>query len=387
MHMTILGNSLGTWAVAVFAGVISFFLFCYAVKLVDKYLSMLLGRRSSAVTGLILDLVRQINVYFIFLLALLIGSSFLNLPARLSKIISVLVILFLLFQIGLWGDKVISYWLNIKIKKKVTEDPSTATMLSAFGFMGKLLFWGIIVLIGLENMGIDVTTLIAGLGIGGIAVALAAQNILSDLFASWSIVLDKPFLVGDFIVIDDFSGNVEHIGLKTTRIRSLTGEQVVISNSDLLKCRIRNYKRMYERRVVFTFGVAFETPTEKLKEIPNVVKDVIASMEGTRFDRAHFASYGSYSLNFEVVYYVLSADYNLYMDIQQKINLSLLEEFKKMGVTLAYPVQTIYVAGMKPVSVSVEGLEKIEPQRGCKHEHGRDHPIHCRGRQRKVQSP
>jgi len=364
MHMTILGNSLGTWAVAVFAGVISFFLFCYAVKLVDKYLSMLLERRSSAVTGLILDLVRQINVYFIFLLALLIGSSFLNLPARLSKIISVLVILFLLFQIGLWGDKVISYWLNIKIKKKVTEDPSTATMLSAFGFMGKLLFWGIIVLIGLENMGIDVTTLIAGLGIGGIAVALAAQNILSDLFASWSIVLDKPFLVGDFIVIDDFSGNVEHIGLKTTRIRSLTGEQVVISNSDLLKCRIRNYKRMCERRVVFAFGVAFETPTEKLKEIPNVVKDVIASIEGARFDRAHFASYGSYSLNFEVVFYVLSADYNLYMDIQQKINLSLLEEFKKMGVTLAYPVQTIYVAGMKPVSVSVEGLEKIEPKRG-----------------------
>ena len=364
MHMTIWGNSLGTWAVAIFAGVISFFLFCYAVKLADRYLSVLLERRPGTAVSLILDLVRQINVYFIFLLALLIGSSFLNLPARLSKIISVLVILFLLFQVGLWGDKVITYWLNIRIKKKVTEDPSTATMLSAFGFMGKLLFWGIIVLIGLENMGIDVTALVAGLGIGGIAVALAAQNILSDLFASWSIVLDKPFLVGDFVVIDDFSGNVEHIGLKTTRIRSLAGEQVVISNSDLLKCRIRNYKRMYERRIVFTFGVTYETPIEKLKEIPNVIKDVIASIENARFDRAHFVSYGSFALNFEVVYYVLSADYNLYMDIQQKINLMLLEEFKKMDVAFAYPVQTIYVAGKEPVSVSVEGLERLQPNRG-----------------------
>jgi small-conductance mechanosensitive channel len=209
-------------------------------------------------------------------------------------------------------------------------------------------------------MGIDITALVAGLGVGGIAVALAAQNILGDLFASWSIVLDKPFLVGDFIIIDGYSGTVEHIGLKTTRLRSLTGEQLIFSNSDLLKCRIRNYKRMQERRIVFSFGVLYETPLEKLKEIPGIVKDIITSIENTRFDRAHFASYGNYSLNFEVVYYVLSSDYTVYMDIQQKINLALFEEFQKKDIVFAYPTQTIYVSGAEPISVSLKNQPSTE---------------------------
>lgn len=358
MSLQIWGNTLGTWLAAVVVMAISFCVLYYAKRLADKYISILYARRPNVVLGLMLNLVRQINVYFLVLLAILIGSSLLTLPVRLSRAISILVILFLLFQVGLWGDKAINYWRDTKIKKKADEDPSMATMLSALGFMGKLLFWGIIVLIALENMGIDVTALIAGLGIGGIAVALAAQNILEDLFASWSIVLDKPFLVGDYIVIDGYSGTVEHIGLKTTRMRSLTGEQLVFSNSDLLKCRIRNYKRMYERRIAFSFGVVLQTPLEKLKEIPHIVEEIITSIGNTRFDRAHFASYGEFSLNFEVVYYVLSSSYALYMDVQQEINLAILEEFQKRGIEFAYPTHMVYVSEAAPVDVSEEKTEK-----------------------------
>ncbi|WP_286975229.1 mechanosensitive ion channel family protein [Acetomicrobium sp. UBA5826] len=355
MDTMIWGNSVGAWIVALVAGVVSFFTFYYLKKIADKYISFLFSRRPSTAISLVLDLVRQINVYFLVLLAILAGSSFLSLPLRLSRAISMLVVLFLLLQVGLWGNKAINFWLTSNIKRKVEKDPSGATMLSALGFMGRLLFWGIIILIALQNMGIEVSALVAGLGIGGIAVALAAQNILGDLFASWSIVLDKPFLVGDFIVIDGYSGTVEHIGLKTTRLRSLTGEQLIFSNSDLLKCRIRNYKRMQERRVVFSFGVLYETPLEKLKEIPDIVKNIITSIENARFDRAHFASYGNFSLNFEVVYYVLSSDYTVYMDIQQRINLALFEEFKKRDIVFAYPTQTIYVSGAEPISVSLKG--------------------------------
>jgi len=175
----------------------------------------------------------------------------------------------------------------------------------------------------------------------GIAVALAVQNILGDLFASLTIVLDKPFIVGDFIIVGDSMGTVERVGLKTTRIRSLSGEQLIMPNSDLLQSRIRNYKRMQERRVPFSIRVVYETTGDKLKRIPGILKEVIESQEMTRFDRAHFKDYGNFSLNFEIVYWVLSPEKSRSMDIQQAINLSILERFQKEGIEFAYPTQTI----------------------------------------------
>jgi small-conductance mechanosensitive channel len=191
--------------------------------------------------------------------------------------------------------------------------------------------------------------LIAGLGVGGIAVALAAQNILGDLFASLSIVVDKPFVVGDFIVIDDFLGTVDRIGLKTTRLRSLSGEQLIFSNADLLKSRIRNYRFMRERRIVFSFGVEYETPLPALETIPGTVREIIEAQERTRFDRAHFKSYGASALDFEVVYYVLVPEFNTYMDIQQAINFELFRRFADAGIGFAYPTQKLYVS-RQPVS-------------------------------------
>ena len=201
----------------------------------------------------------------------------------------------------------------------------------------------IILLIALDNLGVNVSALIAGLGVGGIAVALAVQNILGDLFASFSIVLDKPFVIGDFIIVDNFMGTIEHIGLKTTRVRSLSGEQLIFSNSDLLKTRIRNFKRMYERRVVFSIGVVYQTSHEKLTKIPPIIKKIIENQEQTRFDRAHFKEYGSYALNFEIVYWIENPDYNIYMDIQQTINLEIFQQFKREDIEFAYPSQSIFI--------------------------------------------
>ncbi|MGE3526922.1 MAG: mechanosensitive ion channel family protein, partial [Gemmatimonadales bacterium] len=184
----------------------------------------------------------------------------------------------------------------------------------------------------------------AGLGVGGVAVALALQKILGDLFASLAIVLDKPFVLGDFIIVDDYLGSIENIGLKTTRVRSLSGEQLVFSNSDLLGSRIRNYGRMFERRVVFSIGVIYQTTKEQLQAIPGIIRTAIEAQDKTRFDRSHFQKYGDFSLDFETVYYVKSPDYNIYMDIQQAINLQIFEEFGKRGIEFAYPTQTLFVS-------------------------------------------
>jgi small-conductance mechanosensitive channel len=179
--------------------------------------------------------------------------------------------------------------------------------------------------------------------VGGIAVALAVQNILGDLFASFSIILDKPFVIGDFITVDTYLGTIEHIGLKTTRVRSLSGEQLVFANADLLQSRIRNYKRMYERRVVFSIGVIYQTPYGKLQKIPEIIQNIIETQGQTRFDRTHFKDYGPYSLNLEIVYWVENPDYNLYMDTQQKINLELFKQFEDEKIEFAYPSQSLYI--------------------------------------------
>jgi len=207
----------------------------------------------------------------------------------------------------------------------------------------KVAIWGIGVTFLLDNLGFKISTVVAGLGIGGIAVALAAQAVLGDLFSYFSILMDRPFELGDFVVIGDYMGNIEHIGIKTTRIRSLSGEQLVFSNTDLTSSRIRNYKRMQERRIVFKIGVTYQTPIEQVKEIPGIIEGIIDAIPDARFDRSHFNNYGDFSLDVETVYYVTNGDYVKYMDVQQEINLKLGEEFAKRGIEFAYPTQTLFI--------------------------------------------
>ena len=234
------------------------------------------------------------------------------------------------------------YGIHIYSEKK-QEDPTLVRSLEGMLKVAKFLVWALAVIILLDNLGYKVSTLLAGLGIGGVAVAIAAQALLKDFFSYFSIVFDHPFKIGDFIIIGDFMGTVEHIGIKTSRIRSLSGEQIIFSNTDLTDSRVRNYKLMEKRRVLFRFGVTYQTSLERLKEIPKVVESIVRKVNGTTFDRAHFFSYGDSSLIFEVVYYVLSPDYNIYMDIQQEINFGIKEEFEKRGIEFAYPTQTVYI--------------------------------------------
>ncbi|MBU1133767.1 MAG: mechanosensitive ion channel family protein, partial [Candidatus Omnitrophica bacterium] len=224
-----------------------------------------------------------------------------------------------------------------------SKDASLERSLKGILGVVKVIVWGLAIVFFLDNLGFKISSVIAGLGIGGVAVALAAQAVLKDLFSYFSIIFDRPFEVGDFIIVGEYLGAVEYIGIKTTRIRSLGGEQLIFSNTDLTDSRVRNYKRMEKRRVVFRLGVTYQTPQDKLKQIPKIVENIIKNVKDTMFDRAHFFSYGDFSLIFEVVYYVLGSDYNKYMDTQQEINFGLKEELEKQGVEFAYPTQTIYV--------------------------------------------
>ncbi len=207
----------------------------------------------------------------------------------------------------------------------------------------KIVIWTIGFIFLLANLGFNISALIAGLGVGGIAIALAAQGIFQELFSYFAIVLDRPVRIGDFIIVGDLVGSVEYIGIKTTRLRSLSGEQIILSNSDLTSSRIRNYKRMEERRIVFSIGVAYDTSNEQMKAIPEIIRAIIEQTENTRFDRCHFSSYGDFSLNFETVYYMETANYDAYMDAQQKINLAIKEKFEAEGIEIAYPTQVLYV--------------------------------------------
>jgi len=231
------------------------------------------------------------------------------------------------------SNVIIRAFVAMRAKKESNE---TRAFLGIAGKAIQVAIWVIGALMVLSNLGVDVTSLIAGLGIGGVAIALAAQNILGDLFSSFAIYFDKPFAVGDFIVVGDKMGTVERIGLKTTRIRALQGEEVVIANQDLLKAQIRNFKKMRERRVLFTFGIAYETPTKTVEGIPDIVKNILGAINGVRYDRAHFFSFGESSLNFEVVYYLKSSDYTRFMDVQQDINLALKTALEKARIKTVY---------------------------------------------------
>ncbi len=230
---------------------------------------------------------------------------------------------------------------NLWVMKE--QDPAKKKNIRGVMIITKALIWGLGIVILLDNMGYKVSALLAGLGIGGIAVALAAQAVLGDLFAYISIVFDRPFEIGDFIIVDNYLGTIEDIGIKTTKIRSLGGEMLIFSNTDLTNSRVRNYKKMEKRRVAFTVGVTYDTGSQKLKKIPGIVREVIEGIKDTTFDRSHFASYGDFTLNFESVYYIEGSDYNKYMDVQQEINIKLYEAFEKEGVEFAFPTQTLYV--------------------------------------------
>lgn len=343
MDYILYGNSIEKWIYA-FGIVVLLSVFLRITRgILSHRLNSLARKTKTDIDDLIVKLVTQIKFYIIVFLSIYFGSLFLTLSDFVNLIIGKILIITLLLQAAIWGSTIVTFGVEKYKKRKMAEDAASVTTFTALGFVIRLILWSVIILLILDNLGIDVTTLVAGLGVGGIAIALAVQNILGDLFASLSIVLDKPFVIGDFIIIDNFMGTVEHIGLKTTRLRSLSGEQLVFANNDLLKSRIRNYKRMYERRVLFSIGVIYQTSYEQLKAIPHMIREIIEAQDKVRFDRAHFKEFGASSLNFEIVYWVQVPDYVVYMDIHQAINLALFKKFEQEGIEFAYPTQTIFL--------------------------------------------
>ena len=343
LNRTYLGNSLGQWIIALLATMVTLIVLRVVKRVLTRRVTKFAQKTTTEIDDFIVDLLQRTKSFFLLGLALYAGSYFLTLQPSTKGVLDSIIIILFLIQAAIWGNGAISFGVKRYVKKQMAEDAASVTTITALGFISRLILWTVILLLALDNVGVDITALVAGLGIGGIAVALAIQNILGDLFASLSIVLDKPFVIGDFIIVGDFLGSVEHIGLKTTRLRSLSGEQLVFTNGDLLQSRIRNYKRMFERRIVFSIGVVYQTSYEILAAIPKMIREIIESQEQTRFDRAHFKQYGNFSLDYEIVYYVKSPDYNLYMDIQQTINLALFRRFQEEKIEFAYPTQTLFM--------------------------------------------
>ncbi|MFD0985706.1 mechanosensitive ion channel family protein [Methyloligella solikamskensis] len=317
------------------------------------------------------DLVERLSTIFIVVASIYAGSTVLSLPNASEDLIETVFVIALFLQCAVWADRIARAGLVWRFATTRTKAPIRSAI-SLMQALARVTIWSLALLLILDNVGFDITALIAGLGIGGVAVALAAQNVLGDLFSSLAIVLDRPFEVGDFIIFGDQQGNVEKIGIKTTRIRSLSGEQIVCANSDLITSRIHNYKRMAERRIVFHIGIVYDTTPDKLEAIPSIIEDVVENTERARFDRAHFATYGDSSLNFEIVYYVLSEDYSVYMDVQQAINFGIFRTFGEQGIDFAFPTRTLHLqafdsalteaGGKIPVRLQPDGDGRAEGQ-------------------------
>ena len=337
------GNSLREYLIAFVIVVASLTVMRILRNMIIARLRPVADTTKTQLDDLVANLLQSTRSWFLFGMSFYIGIRSLNLPESADDMVRVFVLFITLLQVATWSNQLINYILHQYTQNAVEDEGNRKNTVAILGIASRVILWAMLLLLALDNLGIEITGLITGLGIGGIAIALAIQNILSDLLAYISIMMDRPFAIGDFIVVDEFTGIVEHIGLKTTRLRSLSGELLIFSNNDLLSSRMRNYKDREQRRVLFSIGVTYDTPADSLASIPVIIKDILETQEHVRFDRAHLKSFGSFSIDFEIVYYVTTADYLTYMDVQQDVNLEIVRAFEKLGVEFAFPTQTVHL--------------------------------------------
>ena len=326
--------------------IVAFIAVLIAIKVfkfvVLKKLEALAKKTKNDFDDTLVEAISSIGLPFYLVAAVYASALFLNLPAMWQTGLHYVVVITATFYGIRVVQKILGYWL-----KKTIAEKAGGAVTSFFDTIIKIGLWSVALLLILSNMGYNVNSLLAGLGVAGIAIAFALQKILEDIFSAFSIYYDKPFEVGDFIIIGDDMGTVKDIGLKSTRLRTLQGQELVISNHEMTSARINNYKRMKKRRIQFSFGVTYETPLKKLKKIPSIVGKILKEAKNAELDRVHFKSFGDFALLYEVVYYMLVPDYTAYMDTQQEINLALKKAFEKEGIEFAYPTQTIYYNKMK----------------------------------------
>ncbi|MEO7962502.1 MAG: mechanosensitive ion channel family protein [Gemmatimonadaceae bacterium] len=338
LDRVVLGNSISAWLTATAVATAIWFVL-YAVKVVvGRRLTALAVRTATEVDDVAAALLEQTRFYFILALALRAGSIALNISGDASSASRRITAIAVLLQIARWGNTIINFWIRRWTRSRGGSESAT---FNAISVMARGALWIIILLLALVNvLDYDVTALITGLGIGGVAIALAVQNILADLFAALSIVLDKPFDVGDTISVDNFTGRVERIGLKTTRVRAIGGEEVIFGNGDLLKSRVRNLTIVERRQVLFRIGVTYDTPPDVVARIPVIIKEIVTAQPKTEFDRAHFVRFAESALEVEVNYFV-SNSYGGTLDVQQAVNLAILERFNADRIAFAFATQTV----------------------------------------------
>jgi small-conductance mechanosensitive channel len=345
-----LGNDFREWAIAL----ATFLVTLTVLPIVKRFISARrarwaerepqtqhVGAPAHHAIGLTALLVERTSWLFLWAVAVYLGSRDLTFIPRVERFLTIGIVLLFWMQVGLWAMAAVRYAIDLRRKSSAGLDELLTSSIDVILFVAGLVIWAMVLLLALDNLGVEIKPLLAGLGIGGIAVALAVQTVLSDLLASLSIALDKPFGIGDFLTVGESQGTVEHIGVKSTRLRSLTGEQLIMGNTDILKSRVRNYGRMRERRAVFQFGVSYETDPQALAAIPAEVRKIIESTPDTRFDRCHFLTYGDSTLQFETVFYALKPDFNTYADAQQKINLAIFDRLREMKVSLNPPLRNV----------------------------------------------
>lgn len=359
LDVTVGGIPLSQILIALATAVVFTVLLRWLTGLALGRIRKLAGRTTNDIDDLVVELLDKTRTLLIGLVVLWAAARPLDLPADAERVLVVILVLGFHLQVGLWGSGIIDYLIGRWKRQQIEDDPGVATALGAASFITRMLLWTVLALTALGTLGVQVNAFVTSLGIGGVAVALALQNVLGDLFGSLSIVIDKPFVLGDFVQVGDMSGTVENVGLKTTRIRSLSGEQLVFANSDLLTSRIRNYGRMRERRIVFPVGVIYGTPPDALRKIPAMIRAAVESQANARFDRSHLKAFGNSSLDFETVYYMEVPDYASYMDTQQEINLAIFKSFTEAGIEFAFPTRTLHVvevpAGLPPAPASNGG--------------------------------
>jgi small-conductance mechanosensitive channel len=300
------------------------------------------GARNPTLIRLIAYLIGSTTQLFFFAVALDAAQASLTLPDRVQRIVANTALILILTQVGLWAGRAVRFYLEMKELER-GADRVFAGSLDIINFVARMLIWSLLILVALDNLGVNITALLAGLGVGGVAVALALQNVLGDLFASLSIALDKPFVIGDSLTIDTFIGKVEHIGIKTTRLRSESGEQIILSNADILKSRVRNFGRLSQLRILATIRLDYDTPTDKLKQLPKLLEDIVREHAQARFERCHLKTLGESSFQFELSYFVQQPNVNPMLDLQQAVNFRIIDELRRLGVEFAYPTQLVYL--------------------------------------------
>jgi small-conductance mechanosensitive channel len=347
LSRTYFDNTIQDYLIVAGAIIIGIILIPLFRKLLLRPFRRLADKTDTKIDDYIIDSLEDFGFPILKLTIVYFGIKYLNLTEKAEKyIFGAFVVIVTYYVVRLVSSSVLM--LLQSYVRRHDDGEEKVKQLGGIMLLINMFIWAIGALSIFSNLGYDVTTIIAGLGIGGIAIALAAQNILGDLFNYFVIFFDRPFEIGDFIVIDDKKGSVEHIGIKTTRLKGLGGEQLIIANSDLTNSRIHNYKRMNRRRIAFTVGVVYETSLDQLKEIPDIIKAIMTTTKDTTLDRVNFLTYGDFSLKYEIVYFVETADYNRYAEIQEKINLKLFEEFKQKNIKFAYPSQTIFMEPVNP---------------------------------------